>query len=385
MRKIFVIFLICVTFCFLLFFKKNKNDKELVFWTLQLSAYSDYFNKIIAEFEEQNPEIKIKWIDVPYSEGEKRTLASIMGDNPPDLVNLNPDFSVMLAQIKALKTFSKEDLSQFNPQIINLLKLNDEYFGIPFYATSSITYINKSLVNKANIRKIPETYEQLYDNAKVLKEKTGKFITQPTISENDTIIKILNKYGVSKTEDLKSDNALKILDEYKDLYNSDLIPKETLTQGHRDALEKYMSEQIVYLVTGSNFLNIIKENAPQVFKNTDLSYQLTSQNGGYDCSLMNFIIPLKSKKSDYALKFALFLTNEENQLEFAKLTGVLPVNQKTLKDDYFAQDDGTLQTKARKISAEQLNNLITPFKYGENQKEIINEYNQFVQKYLLEK
>ena len=80
-----------------------------MFWTLQLSGYSDYFNKIIADFEKDNPEIKIKWIDVPYSEGEKRTLASIMGNNPPDLINLNPDFSVMLAQIGALKTFSKED------------------------------------------------------------------------------------------------------------------------------------------------------------------------------------------------------------------------------------------------------------------------------------
>lgn len=40
----------------------------------------------------------IKWVDVPFSEGEKRTLAAVMTDNPPDLINLNPDFSALLAQ-----------------------------------------------------------------------------------------------------------------------------------------------------------------------------------------------------------------------------------------------------------------------------------------------
>lgn len=385
MRKFLTIILISVA-CFCLFFiQKPKNDNELVFWTLQLSGYSDYFNKIISEFEKENPEIKIKWIDVPYSEGEKRTLASIMSNNPPDLVNLNPDFSIMLAQIGALKTFDKSELEQFNPQIINLLKNNDKYFGIPFYATSSITYINNNILKNTGIKNYPKTFDEMYKNAELIKEKTGKHVTQPTISENDTIIKILNKYGISKTEDLKSEKAIKVLDEYKYLYNKNLIPKETITQGHRDALEKYMSDQIAYLVTGSNFLNIIKENAPEVFKNTDVSYQLTAKNSGYDCSLMNFIIPIKSKKTDIALKFALFLTNDKNQLEFAKLTGVLPVNTKTLKNEYFQKEDGTLQTKARKISAKQLNNLIKPFEYGENQKEIISEYNQFVQKFLLEK
>lgn len=386
MRKFLIIFLICVTLCIIPFFaQKKEHENELVFWTLQLSGFSDYFNNIIAEFEKENPEIKIKWIDVPYSEGEKRTLASIMGKNPPDLINLNPDFSIMLSQIGALKTFSKDDLQQFNPQITKLLNDNGKYYGIPFYATSSITYINKGITQKAGINKAPETYELMYQKAGTIKAKTGKYVTEPTICENDTMIKILNKYGISKTEDLKSKEALMILDEYKLLYESNEIPKESLTQGHRDALEKYMSGQIAYLVTGSNFLNIIKENAPQVLKNTDVSYQLTQGKGEYDCSLMNFIIPLRAKNPEYALKFALFLTNEKNQLEFAKLTGVLPVNSKALKNPYFSKTDRTLESKARKISAEQLNKLIPPFEYGENQKETISEYNQFVQKYILNK
>ena len=65
---------------------KTEQDKSktVVFWTLQLGSYDKYINNIISEYETLNPEVKIKWIDVPYSEGEKRTLASILTDNPPD-------------------------------------------------------------------------------------------------------------------------------------------------------------------------------------------------------------------------------------------------------------------------------------------------------------
>ena len=89
---------------------KNKTAKnnELVFQTLQMRDFSDYINKIINDFEKDNPEIKIKWVDVPFSEGEKRTLASILGNNPPDLINLNPDFSAILAQKGTLEEIDEK-------------------------------------------------------------------------------------------------------------------------------------------------------------------------------------------------------------------------------------------------------------------------------------
>ena len=103
--------------------KNTKNDKiEVVFWTLQMSNFSDYINGIINEYESLNKNIKIKWIDVPFSEGEKRTLASILSNNPPDLVNLNPDFSAILAQKGALEIIPEEKLKEFNQDIVSSLK-----------------------------------------------------------------------------------------------------------------------------------------------------------------------------------------------------------------------------------------------------------------------
>ena len=101
---------------------------------------------------------------------------------------------------------------------------------------------------------------------------------------------------------------------------------------------------------------------------------------------MNFVIPLRAKHKDEALKFALFLTNEKNQLKLAKLTNVLAVNEKTLKNEFYTKyDKNDLMAKARVISANQLNKLDPPFRTQKNQKEINNLVNNAVQSILLNK
>ena len=168
MKKFFLILLIIVLI--FISFPGNKSVKEInnnkktevVFWTLQMNDFSSYINGIIQEFETQNPDIKIKWIDVPFSEGEKRTLASVLSDTPPDLINLNPDFSALLAQRGALYEINTVYAKDFNHEIIESLKYNDKLYSIPWYATSAVTIYNKELVNKAGI-KIPETYTPWYE------------------------------------------------------------------------------------------------------------------------------------------------------------------------------------------------------------------------------
>ena len=364
---------------------KSSNTKEVILWTLQMSDFSEYMNAVIKEFEIENPDIKIRWIDVPFSEGEKRTLASVLSDNPPDLINLNPDFSVTLAQKGTLSEIPAEKVTQFNDGIIESLKYNGKLYSVPWYATSAVTIYNKSLVEKAGIS-VPKTYGELKLLAPVVREKTNAYIFLPNITENDTMLRILNKYGINSYENINSDKSVEVFDMFRELYRKNLIPKESITQTHREALEKYMSGNIVVFQAGANFLNMIKENAPQTYSVTDVAPQLTGEIGQNDFSLMNFVIPLRAKNKEEALKFALFLTNKENQLELAKLTNVIAVNKSALDDDFYTKYDGhDLMAKARVISAKQLNKLEPVLKSNRNQKDINNLINSAVQAILLDK
>lgn len=365
--------------------ENTANQKEVVFWTLQMNDFSDYMNGVIAEFEKENPDIKIKWIDVPFSEGEKRTLASVLSDNPPDLINLNPDFSATLAQKGTLYEIDTKYTNDFNDEIIESLKYNQKLYSIPWYATSAVTIYNKDLIKKAGI-KVPATYKDVKLAAPVIKEKTNAYIFLPNITENDTMLKILNKYGVNSYFNINSKKSADVFNLFKELYQNNLIPKESITQTHREALEKYMSENIVLFQAGANFLNMIKENAPKTYEKTDVAPQLTGDLGQNDFSLMNFVIPLRAQNKEKALKFALFLTNEKNQLELAKLTNVIATNKKALQNDFYTKyDSDDLMAKARVISAKQLDKIQPALKSERNQKDINNLINSAVQQILLDK
>ena len=365
---------------------KNETDirKEVTVWTLQMGDFADYMNNIISKYESAHPDIKIKWIDVPFSEGDKRTLAAILSNNPPDLINLNPDFSAILAQKGTLYSIPENKLSEYNKDIVDSLKYKGNLFAIPWYATSAVTIYNKKLFEQAKLTDMPATYEDLAKYAKQVKVNTGKYIYLPTITENDTMLKILNKYGINSYSNINNNESVKVFNQFKSLYQNNLIPKESITQTHREALEKYMSENIVFFQGGANFLSMIKDNAPNVYKVTDVAPQIKGKLGQNDFSLMNFVIPLKAKYKDEALDFGLFLTNKENQLALAKRTNVISTNKEALTDSFYNSYDG-LMSKARSISAKQISHIQPVMRQSNNQKDINTLVNTAVQSVLLNK
>ena len=386
MKKIliFLIFMIAILGFTACSIRKENEPKVVTFWTLQMGDFSDYMYKIIREYELTHSNIQIKWVDVPFSEGEKRTLAAVMTDNPPDLINLNPDFSALLAQKGTLEEIPQDAVSEFNPEIINALMYDDKLYSIPWYATSAITIYNKELFEKSGILRLPKTYKELTAISEKVKTNSGAYAYLPTITENDTMIKILNKYGISEIDDFDSNQAQKVFSMFKNLYEKDLIPKESITFTHREALEQYMAGKIVFFQGGANFLTMIKENAPSIYEKTDVCEQIKGPVGQNDFSVMNFVIPKKAKYKKEALDFCLYLTNAQNQLELAKKTNVIATNSKALEDSFY-NDYSSLENKARSISAKQINKITPQLRQRRDQKEINTAINSAVQSALLNK
>ncbi len=369
------------------FFKQNNQNYKITFWSIQLKPiYEKQLNKIIADFEKENPPYKITWIDIPIQEAQKRTLASILSSTPPDLINLNPDFSVLLAQRNALHFFNEDDTKQYNQNLVNKLKYNNKIYALPFYATSPVTVYNKEVWDKCLNKKFIKSYDELFEISPELKTCSNIAPFASSINENDTLAKILNKYDVYSFDSQKDkEQTEKIFSNLNKMYKNNELPKDILASNHREIIEKYMSGQTLIIVAGSNFINMIKQNAPDIYNLSALANQLTGSNKKYDVSLMNLIIPKKAKHKDLALKFALMLTNEENQLELAKITNVLPSNKYALDSEYFKNCSSDLYEQSRCISAKQLDNLIE-FDFDEKNKKAINEaINKTLEEILLDK
>lgn len=389
MKKALILIIVLIV-CFFGFKKINNTDskKQIVFWSIQLKpVYETQMNAIIDEFEKEHQGYKIKWIDIPMKEAQKRTLASILSSTPPDLINLNPAFSLLLAQKDTLETFEDKDVEQFNLNLVEKLKYEDKIYALPFYATSAITIYNKSDYEKCfNDKPFIKSYDELFEISSSLNKCTNIPSYLGSLNENDTLAKILAKYDIVYFENEKEKkDASEIFSKFNDMYKNEQMPKDILTLSHREVIEKYMANQASIIVAGPNFINMIKKSAPDIYEKSDISYQLTGKNGEYDISLMNLIIPKRAQNKELALEFALLITNEKNQREFAKLTNVLPANKYALEDDYFKNCSSDLYDKSRCISAEQLNKISTKNNVEKNSSSINEAVNKTFEEILLDK
>lgn len=368
------------------FYKRQNKKKEFTLWTIQLKPVAQsVIEKSIKDFEKLHPETKVIWVDIPISEAQKRTLASILGGNPPDLINLNPDFSVILAQRGALDYFSVEETKKLSKSATDMLRYEDKIFALPFYATSSVTLYNAQTYNKCGFSEVPKTYEELYNIAPQLKNCSNIYPLAINLNENDSLAKILNKYGINTFESEEEiQKAIFVYEMFNDMYKKNLISKDTLNINHREMAEKYMSNNATFVVLGSNFLNMVKENAPEIYAKSDISTQLTSKGGRYDIALMNLIIPKYSKNKVLAHEFAALLTDKKAQIELAKLTNVIPINEEALNDDYFSKCDTDIIAKARCESIKQLSNSGNKDFGSKNKKEINDAINKTAEKILLD-
>lgn len=362
---------------------ENIGKIEITFWTLQLSDFSAYIKDVIAQYEKKYPNVKIKWIDVPYSEGEKRALAAVMSNDVPDLINMNPGFGATMASKGALLDIKKyvrqENYNKYLPESWQASSVSEMTFGIPWYITSAVTIYNKQILNNAGIKDYNsvKTYEDLGKLAPIIKQKTDKFVLMPNLTESGYMLKLFNKYDIPivdrncKKALFNTPEAQRILTFWTNMYGNKYIPAESITEGHRSALEKYQAGETAFIIAGANFLKIIKENAPEIYKNSDVSSQIVGINSKVDFSLMNLVVPKKSKNPEIAVDFALFLTNHENQLKFCKLAPILPSTKETLDTEFFKEEESNdLTVKGRIISAKQLKKALKPAHQLRDQKDL---------------
>jgi putative chitobiose transport system substrate-binding protein len=337
--------------------------------------FTSYFQGLISTFESQNPGIKVKWVDVPWAAMESKILTAVSAKTPPDVVNLNPDFAAQLAGRNAWLDLdakvSPEVRSSYLPNIWQASTLNGKSFGIPWYLTTRLTIYNTDLLKQASISKPPATYQELAQAARQIHDKTGKYAFFTTFVPQDSgeVLESLVQMGVNLVD--KQEKAAFNTAEgragfqyWVDLYQQGLLPKECLTQGHRHAIDLYQSGETAFLASGAEFLKTIANNAPQVAKSSTIAPQITGNTGKKNVAVMNVVIPRSSKNPDAALKFALFVTNDDNQLAFAKAANVLPSTVRALSNSYFREVTANASTaeKARIISAQEMQKaqVLTP-------------------------
>lgn len=250
-QKIFLFSIISfflIIFLFPSFSAAAENDyKEIEFWTINLkSNYEDYFLKKINEYQFKNPNIKIKWEDLSFY-AVKQNLMFRMGGDLPQLVNLSPELMSSLlheGHLYPISEFKKDYSKEFYQKLWETGRYQGKVYAFPWYLSSRIMAYNKEIFAIAGLdpAKPPETYNELYAAAEVIREKTGVYSFMPRIKIYQEFLKAGIKLFEEKEGNLipafNTEKALEIILNYQRLAEKDIIPPDSLTADFNIAVER---------------------------------------------------------------------------------------------------------------------------------------------------
>jgi len=222
--------------------------------------------------------------------------------------------------------------------------------------------------------------------AQRVKDATGKYAFFATFVPTDSneVLQSLVQMGVTLLDEegnagFNSPEGISAFSFWVDLYQRELLPPEIFTQGHRHGVELYQAGESAILGTGAEFLNTIATNAPTIYQQSAVAPQITGETGKTSVSVMNLVIPKDSRNPQKAINYALFVTNSDNQLNFAQQANVLPSHTSAIAryiENLEQESEESTLFEARRISAMQLDSaevLIPPVPNINQLKQIIYE------------
>ena len=351
------------------------EGRVLNFWTLDLAPkFNAYVLGLIAAWEGQNPGIRVRWTDVPWSSVERKLLAAVFARTAPDLVNLNPPFAANLASKGGLRDLTEVlpagAAGAYLPAIWEAgrqgVGASAEQFAIPWYLTARISMANRRLLERAGYASPPLQWSGVPAYAEAVRRRTGRYALFVTVVPDDSaeLLEILVQMGVQLLDGqqraaFNSPAGRRAFAFWSDLYRRGLLPREVVSQGYRRAIELYQSGDLAQVATGPDFLRNLQTNAPGIAAVTAPYVPLSGAGGEANVAVMNLVVPRQSALAAEATRFALFLTNGPNQLAFAEQARVLPSNQVALQQleaSLEAQLNGkeSLVLHARLLSAQTL-------------------------------
>jgi putative chitobiose transport system substrate-binding protein len=342
-------------------------DMELEFWTMNLAKFNTYFDQTIVKFNEANPGLKAKWVDMNWDQIQPKLIASIAAGNPPALVNFNvPWVHEFAAQgnILPLDQFLGANKAIYSTNAVKDVQVKGQMYAFPWYNSTQIIAYNKDIFAKAGIKNAPKTFDDFIVMGKQIKAKTGLAAFAPKMSD---MIGFFYYAGLPVITDGKavfnSPKHVAFIQKFADLYKAGVMPKDVFKMAFEQEIAAYNSGKIAMMTTAAQGLKRTETDAKAIYDKTEVApFPLDAGKLNLGSWMMDFVIPKGTKDPAAAAKLGIFLTNDEQQLAFSKATeSTMPSTKKANLDPYFQSgaNSADVVDRARSVAAKSMDNART--------------------------
>ena len=336
---------------------------EISFQTKNLkSGYEQYFTDLIAAFEKENPDIKVKWIDQPGEGYVNKLSTDAAAGQLPDVFDLMPGDAYEFAKAGAIENISKSDPDAeknftegtWAGLTFNGFGIEEGAYGYPWYMTVGTMFYNKAVLEECGLDSstAPTGWEEYFDMADKFAEKCGDSqyyweSAVPTIGS--FAVYGVDQMNADQTEfTINSDKGVEFVQHYVDMYKKGVFSKEAAAANGTQSTDLFKQGQVAVRGGFMYDLKDMKENAPDLYENILVGPGLGGDILGTSMEML--AVSSTSKHKEAAMKLAEFVTNNENQVQFAKDSQTFPSTAEGYDDPYFQEaDDSTLEGQVIKL------------------------------------
>jgi multiple sugar transport system substrate-binding protein len=313
--------------------------------------------EIIADFEGQNPDIRINVTDLTWANGQEKLAISFAANAGPDLLELGSDWIAQFAANGRLADLSSEfaeDSAEYDGK--GMATFQGKVYGWPWVLGTRVMFINRDVLAKTGLARdfIPISWPYLAEKSVRVSEKgKGEFFGWGSNApEKHRLYKKFMPFFWSNgaqifTDDgkycvLSSVKAIQALTYYRDLNDQGLVADQ---RGLEDA---WLAGKVAFIISGDWLIKRIEVEKREIDYATTFipgpQYPGKSFMGGEFLS-----INAASAHKDDAVKFIKFITSPENQVKFCKANrSTNPSSVKAQADPYF-QGNVNLLTFIRQL------------------------------------
>ncbi|MGM4983081.1 MULTISPECIES: extracellular solute-binding protein [Rhizobium] len=305
------------------------------------AAYSEADVRAMTDaFTKANPDIKVNLEFVPYEGLHDKTVLAQGSGGGYDVVLFDVIWPAEYATNKVLVDVSSRIPDDTKKGVLpgawTTVQYDSKYYGMPWILDTKYLFYNKEILEKAGIKTPPKTWDELTEQAKIIKDK-GLLATPIA-------------WSWSQAEAAICDYTT-LVSAYKGDFLKDGKP-DFQNGGGLDAL-KYMVSSYKSGLTNPNSKEFLEEDVRKVFENGDAAFALNwtymynmandpkdskvagkvgvvpapGVAGKSEASAVNGSMGLgittASKHPDEAWKFITFMTSQATQNQYAKLS--LPI------------------------------------------------------------
>lgn len=324
-KRILFFVLISVLLC-----SCTKDSREIVsFASWGSVTETGIIKKVIADFEAENPDIKINFIHIPQNYFQKIHLM-FASNTPPDVLFLNnlylPVYADHLEGVNEGVNEGVINRDNFYPAAIEGMSYKGKLLGVPRDISDLVLYVN---LDKTSLPDMDWTLEDLTNKCKVLaSDKTF------CISYEDTLYwasPYLAYFGGGVLDNnlnpiINSEQSRTAIDFYKNLKVKGYAPGKSQV-GSSTLAQMFLDKKIAFYLSG-------RWMYPKISEKADFNWAVINFPQGESPQLVDtsgWAISKSSKHKEAAIKFVQYISSEKTSKYFAETGLIVPARKDTAK------------------------------------------------------